>query len=42
MLLMKMAVLKSTNILLNNYCFMKNDEFSAAKLAKQRKLQTLN
>ena len=38
MLLMKMAVFKSTNILLNNYCFMKNDELGAAKLAKRRKL----
>ena len=42
MLSMKMAVFICTNILLNNYCFMKNDELSAAKLAKRRKLQTLN
>ena len=42
MLLMKMAVFICTNILLNNYCFMKNDELGAAKLAKRRKLQTLN
>ena len=30
MLLMKIAVFKSTNISLNNYCLMKNDELGAA------------
>ena len=40
-LLIKMAVFICTNILLNNYCFMENDELGAAKLAKRRKLQTL-
>ena len=42
MLLMKMAVFICTNILLNNYCFMKNDELGAAKPAKRKNLQTLN
>ena len=39
--LVKMAVYTGTNILLNNYCFVKYDVVGAAKLAKRRKLQTL-
>ena len=42
MLLLKMAMFICISILLNNHCFMKNDELDAAKLAKQRKLKTLN
>ena len=39
--LVKMAIYTCVNILLNNYCFMKNDVLGAAKLAKRRKLATL-
>ena len=40
--LIKMAAYTCCNILLNNFCFLKNDVLGAAKLAKRRKLQTLN
>ena len=39
--IVKMTVYTCTNILMNNYCFRKNDVLGAAKLAKRRKLQTL-
>lgn len=39
--LIKMTVYICSNVLLNNYCFVKNDVLGAAKLAKRRKLQTL-
>ena len=38
--LVKMAVHTCTNVLLNNYCFVKNDVVGAAKLAKRRKLHS--
>ena len=39
--LTNMAVFICASVLLNNYCFAKNDNLEAAKLAKRRKLQTL-
>lgn len=39
--LTNMAVFICANVLLNNYCFVRNDGLGAAKLAKRRKLQTL-
>ena len=39
--IMNMSVFTCANVLLNNYCFAKNNVLEAAKLAKRRKLQTL-
>ena len=38
--LLRMTVFASINILLNKYCFIKNDVFAATKLAKRIKSQT--
>ena len=39
--LLRMTVFASINILLNKYCFMKNDVFAATELAKRIKSPTL-
>ena len=37
----KMTAYICSNVLLNKYCFTKNDKISFSKLVKRRKLQTL-
>ena len=39
--LAKMIVWKSTNTLLNNYCFNRNDSILGNKLAKRKKVQAM-
>ena len=39
--IIKMTAYICANVLLNNYCFMKNDTICSSKLAKRRKMQTL-
>ena len=39
--LIKMIVWACVNIILNNFCFKKNDEVAISRLAKRRKLSTL-
>ena len=40
--LVKLAIYSCVNILLNNYCFMKNDLFGAAKFQKEKNWQLFN